>query len=84
MLIRQVEDWLSQHPTGAHEPLGLEQCDHLAAVIAGLVPDWLAELHYDELRKPMIVIMPESLDYAVGPTLVVYRDEIGFHLEELD
>jgi hypothetical protein len=83
MLIRYVEDCLSQQPMDAHEPLGLEQCNQLAATIAGLTPNWSVELHHDVLRKPMIVILPENLDDAIGPTLVVYGDEIAFHLEEL-
>jgi hypothetical protein len=83
MLIRHVGDCLSQHPAPAHAPLGREQCSHLTAVIAELVSDWSVELHLDVLRKPMIVILPETLDDAIGPTLVVYRDETGFHLEEL-
>jgi hypothetical protein len=83
MLIRNVEDCLSQHPTPAHEPLGQKQCKHLIAVIAELVSDWSVELHLDVLRTPMIVILPETLDDAIGPTLVVYRDETAFHLEEL-
>jgi|HubBroStandDraft_3_1064219.scaffolds.fasta_scaffold844607_1 hypothetical protein len=83
MLIRYVEDCLSQQPIDAHEPLGLEQCNQLAATIAGLIPNWSVELHHDVLRKPMIVILPEDLDDAIGPTLVVYADEIAFHLEEL-
>jgi hypothetical protein len=83
MLIRHVEDCLSQPPASAHEPLGQEQCNHLTAVLAELVPHWSVELHLDVLRKPMIVILPENLDDAIGPTLVVYRDETTFHLEEL-
>ena len=83
MLVRQVEDCLSQHPTPALEPLGPEQCDHLTSVIAELVPDWTVELHLDMLCKPMIVILPENLDDAIGPTLVVYGDDTAFHVEEL-
>ena len=67
----------------AHAPLGLEQCNQLAATIAGLIPNWSVELHHDVLRKPMIVILPENLDDAIGPTLVVYADKIAYHLEEL-
>jgi hypothetical protein len=83
MLIRHVEDYPSQQPTRTHEPLGQAQCNHLTAVIAELASDWSVELHLDVLRKPMIVILPETLDDAIGPTLVVYRDETAFHLEEL-
>jgi len=83
MLVRHVEDRLSRHSTPADEPLGQKQCSHLAATLAELVPDWSVELHHDVLRKPMIVILPENLDDAIGPTLVVYGDETAFHLEEL-
>ena len=83
MLIRRVEHCLSQQPTLVRELLGQEQCSHLTAVVAELVPNWSVELHHDVHRKPMIVIMPETLDDAIGPTLVVYGDEIAFHLEEL-
>ena len=83
MLIRHVEDYLGQHSTPAHEPLGREQCDHLAAAVAELIPDWSVELHLDVLREPMIVILAENFDDDIGPTLVVYRDETTFHLEEL-
>jgi hypothetical protein len=83
MLIRRVEDCLSQHPAPVQEALGQEQCNHLTALIAELAPDWSVELHLDVLREPMIVILPETLDDAIGPTLVVYRDETAFHLEEL-
>ncbi len=83
MLIRHVEVCLNQHSTPAHEPLGQQQCNHLAAVLAELVADWSVELHLDVLRKPMIVILPDNLDDAIGPTLAVHGDEIAFHLEEL-
>ncbi len=83
MLIRDAEDYLSHRPTCAHEPLGPEQCNRVAAAVVELLPDWSVELHHDELREPMIVIQPENLDDAIGPTLVVYRDETAFHLEEL-
>jgi hypothetical protein len=83
MLVRHIEDRLSRHSSPADQPLGQEQCSQLAAVLAELVPNWSVELHHDVLRKPMIVILPENLDDAIGPTLVVYGDETVFHLEEL-
>ena len=83
MLIRHVEDHLGQHSTPVHGPLGREQCDHLAASVAELMPDWSVELHLDVLREPMVVILAENIDDDIGPTLVVYRDETAFHLEEL-
>src|SRR5208337_2701960 len=83
MLIRHGEDCLSQHPTSAHDALGQDQCNHITAVIACLMPNWSVELHHDVLRNPMIVILPENLDDAIGPTLVVYRGKTAFHLEEL-
>src|SRR5271167_4717482 len=83
MLIRHVEDCLSQHPAPAHESLGQEQCKHLTAVVAELMPDWSVELHLDVFRRTMIVILPETLDDAIGPTLVVHGDDTAFHLEEL-
>ncbi len=83
MLTRHFEDCLSQQPTPDHEPLGLDQCKHLTAVITELVSDWSVELHIDVLRRPMIVILPKHLDDAIGPTLVVYGDDTAFHLEEL-
>ena len=83
MLIRHVEDCLSQQPAPAHERLGLDQCKHLTAVVTELVPDWSVEIHHDVHRKPMIVILPENLDDAIGPTLVVYGDDTAFHIEEL-
>jgi hypothetical protein len=82
-LTRHVEDYLSHRPTSAHESLGPEQCDRVAAAVVELLPDWSVELHHDELRKPMIVIQPENLDDAIGPTLIIYRDKAAFHLEEL-
>jgi hypothetical protein len=63
--------------------LGLEQCNHLAAAIAEIVPGWSVELHHDVLRQPTIIIQPENIDDNILPTLVVYGDETGFHLEEL-
>ena len=83
MLIQDVEDWLSHHPTPAHEPLGVEHYGQLTAVVAGFLPDWSVEIHYDALSQPTIIILPENLDDDTGPTLVVYGDETGFHLEEL-
>ena len=83
MLIRHVEDCLSQRPAPTHEPLGREQCNHLTAVVAELMPDWSVELHLDMLRKPMIVILPENLDDAIGPTLVVYGGDTAFQVKEL-
>lgn len=83
MLVKPIEYRPSRHPAHALGPLGLEQCNDLAVLIAGLMPDWSVELHYDVQCKPMIVILPVDLDDATGPTLVVYGDETGFHLEEL-
>jgi len=83
MFTRHEEDCLSQHSVPAQEPLGLDQCKHLTAVVAELVSDWSVELHLDMLRKPMILILPKSLDDAIGPTLVVHGDDPAFYLEEL-
>jgi len=51
-------------------------------VVAELAPDWLVELQYDVLGQAIIVILPENLDGAIGPTLFVRVDEPAFHLEE--
>jgi hypothetical protein len=83
MLIRHVEDRLSHHSTPAHEQLGVEHYKQLTAVVAEFLPDWSVEIHHDVLRQPTIIILPENLDDDGGPTLVVYGDETGFHLEEL-
>ena len=83
MLIKQLEDRGNQAPTSGSAPLGRTQCQHLIAVVGERRPDWSVELHHDPISQPMIVILPESLDDATGPTLVVYSDETAFHLDEL-
>jgi hypothetical protein len=83
MLIRQLEDDRSQAPASGSATLAAEQCQHLAAVVAELRPDWSVELHHDMHRRPLIVILPDDLDNGVDPTVVVRRDAAVFHLEEL-
>src|ERR1700678_2590089 len=83
MLIRQLENDRSQAPASGAATLGADQCQHLAAVVAELWPDWTVELHRDMHGKPLIVILPDDLDNDVDPTIVVRRDAAVFHLEEL-
>jgi hypothetical protein len=84
MLIRQVEDRRSQPPASRPEPLGPGQCERLAAVVAELGANWSVELHDDIAGQATLVILPEDLDAAIGPTLVIHADASVFHLEELD
>jgi hypothetical protein len=84
MLIRQIENRRSQPPTSHPTPLEPRQCEHLAAVVAELGPNWSVELHDDIPGKETIVILPDDPDEAIGPTLIIHADESAFHLEELD
>lgn len=84
MLSRQVEDRRSQPPTSRPAPLGPGQREHLAAVVAALGPTWSVELHDDVPGEATIVILPDDLDLAIGPTLVIHADASAFRLEELD
>ncbi len=52
-------------------------------MIAAFMPDWSVELHYDEQRKATIVMMPDDVDSANFPTLIVRGEASAFHLEEL-
>jgi hypothetical protein len=79
----QFENRLSQLSTSALEPLGAGRRQHLAGVVAGFVPDWSVELHYDEYGKAAIVIMPEDMDDTIGPTLIVSTTGPDFDLDEL-
>jgi hypothetical protein len=83
MLTRQIEDHGSRAPTNGSATLRAQQCQHLAAVVAELRPDWSVELHYDVLGKPLIVVLPDDLDDPVDSTLIVRSDDDVFHLEEL-
>jgi hypothetical protein len=83
MLSRQIEDDRSQAPVSGAATLRAQQCQHLAAVVAELRPDWSVELHDNPHGKSLIVILPEDLDSEVDPTLVVRKDDAVFHLEEL-
>jgi hypothetical protein len=83
MSIRAIENCQSPLPTDALEPLTPGRCHRLAAALAGLAPQWSVELHYDEQAKAAIVIMPDDLDDASFPTLLVRTDASAFHLEEL-
>lgn len=83
MLTRQIEDRRSEAPASGSATLRAKQCQHLAAVVAELRPDWSVELHHDVLGKPMIVVMPDDLDDPVGSTLVVRSAGEVFHFEEL-
>jgi len=83
MLTRQIEGRRSQAPTNGSATLGAKQCQHLAAVVAELRPDWSVELHYDVLGRPFIIILSDDLDDPVDVTLVVRRDDTPFRLEEL-
>jgi hypothetical protein len=83
MLIGQVEDHRTQRPASSPEPVGLEQCRDLGAVVAELAPNWSVELRHDVLGIATIVILPENLDDVSGPTLFVHREGPAFHLEEV-
>ena len=83
MLTRHPEARWSQPPTRIPELLGQGQRRHLAAVVAELGPNWSVELHDDIPGKAAIVILPEDLAEAIGPTLIVHADELAFHLDEL-
>jgi hypothetical protein len=83
MLIRQIEDHRGQVPACGAETLRAKQCQHVAAVVAELRPDWSVELHHGVHGEPLIVILPEDLDDPAGSTLVVRSDGDVFHFEEL-
>jgi hypothetical protein len=83
MLIGQIGNHRTKPPASTPEPLGLEECRQLGAVVAELAPDWSVELREDVFGAATIVILPESLDDVSGPTLFVRRGESAFHLEEL-
>ncbi len=82
MFARQTESRLNLPPARSPMSLGPTQRQHLAAVVAELVPDWVVELQYDVLGQAFIVILTENPDGAIGPTLIVRSDEPIFHLEE--
>jgi len=83
MLIGQIGNRRTQPPASSPEPLGMEKCRHLGAVVAELAPDWSVELRVDVLGAATIVILPENLDDVSGPTLFVHREGSAFRLEEL-
>ncbi len=83
MFIRQIEDRLRQPPACSPRSLGPRQCQHLAAVVAELVPDWSVNLRHDILGNATIVILPDDLDDSIGPALFVHGEGSTFHLEEL-
>ena len=83
MLIRQLEDDRSQAPSRGSATLRAQQCQHVAAVVAELRPDWSVELHDNPHGKTLIVILPDDLDNDVDPTIVVRGDDAVFHVEEL-
>ena len=82
MFARQTENRLNLPPARGPMFLAPRQREHLAAVVAELVPDWVVELRYDVTGQAIIVILPENPDGAIGPTLIVRVDEPTFHLEE--
>jgi hypothetical protein len=82
MTVRRDEDSVNTASSRA-AALGPMQCQHLAAVVAELRPEWSVELHHDVLGKPVIVILPDDLNDPIDPTLSVHRDDAAFHLEEL-
>jgi hypothetical protein len=83
MLSGQIKNRLNKPPTSSPEPLGREQSQHLAAVLAGFVPKWSVELQCDMYGEATIVIMPDDLTDDVAPTLIVHTDGTAFHLGEL-
>lgn len=82
MLLGQIINLRRDPPVSGPEPLGQEQCRQVAAVVAELVSDWSVGLHQDILGNPTIVIVPQSLDDAAGPTLFVHREGATLHIEE--
>jgi hypothetical protein len=83
MSIRQTERRPSLPSTGGPEPLEPGQRQHLAAALAGLVPNWSVEPQYDVLGEAPIVILPDDPDDDISPTLIVHADESAFHLNWL-
>ena len=83
MLIRYFKNRLGKPRTSIREHLGPGQCQHLAKVIAGIVPDWSVELQCDDLGDATIVILPDDCNDSIGSALVVRRDDAAFRLEEL-
>jgi len=83
MLIGQIGNRRTQPPASSPEPLGMEKCRHLGAVVAELAPDWSVELRVDVLGAATIVILPENLYDVSGPTLFVHREGSAFRLQEL-
>lgn len=83
MAAQHIENRRSRRPAYGSEPLGSGRCRHLAALIAGVAPDWSVELHYDEDGGATIVIMPEDPDDNIRPTFIVYASGATFHLDEL-
>ncbi len=83
MLTRLIEDGRSRSLPGSLRPLGPVQCQHLAAVLAGLVPKWSVALQCDLHGKPTIVIMPDDLADDIAPTLIVRTDGTIFQIGEL-
>jgi hypothetical protein len=73
----------SQPPTGSREPLGPTQCQHVAAVVAGLGPNWSVKLHDDIPGNATIVILPMDLDDPFSLALFVHRAGSCYHLDEL-
>jgi hypothetical protein len=82
-MTRPIEGQPCQFLTFGPETLTLGHCHYLAAGLASLIRNWSIELHYDEHSDATIVIMPNDLDDAIFPTLIVRSDESAFHLEEL-
>ena len=83
MLIGQIGNHRTKPPASSPEPLGLEECRQLGAVVAELAPDWSVELRENVLGAATIVILPENLGDVSGPTLFVHHGASAFHLEEL-
>jgi hypothetical protein len=50
---------------------------------ASLPPNWVVEFHDDPAGSTNIILLPDPIDDAVGPTLVIYWDGPVVRLDAL-
>ena len=63
---------------------GLDQCHCLALrdVAMTVAPGWSVEICTDPLGEISLMIIPPNVDDAIGPTLIVHKAGLIFHLDQ--
>jgi len=82
MLGRITQSHANEHACPVAD--GLDQSDCLVLSIAATMaaPEWSVEIYTDAAGEISLMIIPPNVDDAFGPTLIVHKVALTFHLDQ--